>query len=265
MATIADIGMVYAFHKDDKGDKKVVPEGETSNSTAASTSTSASASALSCVSVKQRMAVETTKLFGHMSACWVLATGVMTVASAIMIDINKSAALDELELLLNSTTSAKNNSTNNSTTDCKDEQLELTTIDYLNPVVFMCIGFLLAGLGLTIFFFIPISGPFDLVKMKTFMHKKGLDKKIIDRIFPRLEACSPIHVAEDISRILSLSATKVTSNLKNKDISKSFPPTTIIHGSMDKTVPYTLASEFANSLATIGVKTPEVIIYDGWR
>ena len=152
MATIADIGMVYAFHKDDKGDKKVVPEGETSNSTAASTSTSASASALSCVSVKQRMAVETTKLFGHMSACWVLATGVMTVASAIMIDINKSAALDELELLLNSTTSAKNNSTNNSTTDCKDEQLELTTIDYLNPVVFMCIGFLLAGLGLTIFF-----------------------------------------------------------------------------------------------------------------
>tara|TARA_B110000305_G_scaffold109626_1_gene123448 strand:+ start:492 stop:797 length:306 start_codon:yes stop_codon:yes gene_type:complete len=101
--------------------------------------------------------------------------------------------------------------------------------------------------------------------MKTFMHKKGLDRKIIDRIFPRLKACSPIHVVEDINRILSLGATKITSNRKNKNIIKSFPPTTIIHGSIDKTVPYTLASEFANSLATIGVETPEVIIYDGWR
>ena len=99
--------------------------------------------------------------------------------------------------------------------------------------------------------FIPISGPYDLLSIKDFMHKKGLDKKILDKIFPSLVASSPSHVADEI---------------KQKRITippESFPPVAVIHGSEDLTVPCSMCIQFDAKLKDLGIAS-EALVYEGW-
>ena len=105
--------------------------------------------------------------------------------------------------------------------------------------------------------FIPISGPYDLVSIKDFMHQKGLDKKIISHIFPDLIGASPVHVCDEIREQMNV------CSLKSINSRWDFPPTCVIHGSEDQTVPHEMCGRFSGKLRDIGVES-EAIIYEGW-
>jgi len=97
--------------------------------------------------------------------------------------------------------------------------------------------------------FIPISGPYDLVKLCDHFQSRGLDKRILDWIFQkRFEKYSPTILAHNLSS-------------SSVNLSRYFPPTTVIHGATDVSAPCSGGVEFYDSLKLLGVKA-DLIVYE---
>ena len=93
--------------------------------------------------------------------------------------------------------------------------------------------------------FIATSGPYNLVAMKDILHNHGLDKSIVSAMF-----------CHDVARYSpSLTIQKLCQDNKNDNdivlqtrVQQQFPPTCVIHGEVDKTVPYSISVEFYEAL-----------------
>lgn len=100
--------------------------------------------------------------------------------------------------------------------------------------------------------FISTSAPYNLVSLKDHFHSMGLDKNILKAIFtPSLETYSPTHILESLK-----------SEYGDK-INKLFPPTCVIHGTKDKTIPHEGCLEFASKLESLNISVTTKF-YDGW-
>lgn len=99
--------------------------------------------------------------------------------------------------------------------------------------------------------FIPVSGPFDIVDLYEHFQKRGLDHRILDWIFQsNLKKYSPTIVLNQLRPLLSFTEKKqnAKSLLQNGKRQHYFPPTTIIHGANDTTVPCRISHDFYRSL-----------------
>ncbi|GMH59240.1 hypothetical protein TrLO_g15043 [Triparma laevis f. longispina] len=97
--------------------------------------------------------------------------------------------------------------------------------------------------------FIPISGPYDLVELCDHFQKRGLDKRILDWIFQkRFEKYSPTILAKNLSE-------------SSVNLSRYFPPTTVIHGANDVSAPCSGGINFYESLKSLSIKV-DLTVYD---
>jgi len=95
--------------------------------------------------------------------------------------------------------------------------------------------------------FIPVSGPYDLITMRSILHQHGLDKGILDVMFcSDLTRFSPTCTLHDLSLLLH------------------FPPTCVIHGKTDRTVPFTVSEDFFAALRGANVQNVELKLYEKW-
>jgi len=134
MTTIGDAGRVMADQRKSGG--KVQPEGETGGP-----------------SLRQLMAEITTKLYGYMSAWYVMAYGVSTVIAGILIDVGTTNA--ENELKLNSTKLETNK-----TCGQEEEKIELPNNDHLTFPVQLSIGYIIVCF-IVVIFFLPETDKWD--------------------------------------------------------------------------------------------------------
>ena len=101
--------------------------------------------------------------------------------------------------------------------------------------------------------FIGVSGPYDLVAMKDILHQHGLDKSIVSAMF-----------GNDLQKF---SPTRIVGGLQTEDklrLQQQFPPTCIIHGQVDKTVPFKISLEFFQALQRIDLSTVQFKLYPSW-
>jgi len=134
--------------------------------------------------------------------------------------------------------------------------------------------------------FIPVSGPYDLIKMRDILHQHGLDKGIVNAMFCNdLKRYSPtcflleldnngegIDIsAESIQRDRSSngdnnSIRSTTTSPRTYNMFRSqFPPTCVIHGKTDRTVPYSISVDFFKALQRIQIQnTVSLKLYEGW-
>jgi prenylcysteine alpha-carboxyl methylesterase len=115
--------------------------------------------------------------------------------------------------------------------------------------------------------FIPVSGPYDLITMRNILHQHGLDKGILDVMFCNdLERYSPtctllnFHRDSDNALFDNSTKQKMHNLLRLK-----FPPTCIIHGKTDRTVPFTISVNFFSALSEAKVQnTVDLKLYENW-
>lgn len=126
--------------------------------------------------------------------------------------------------------------------------------------------------------FIAASGPYDLVAMKDILHKNGLDKSIVSIMFCNdVKKYSPTHTVRellcDVNDNNISATTKTNSNgttdtditTLRKRIQMNFPSTCIIHGEIDKTVPFTISLEFFEALKNLNIEQSlEFKLYPSW-
>jgi len=116
--------------------------------------------------------------------------------------------------------------------------------------------------------FVPVSGPYDLIRMRKTFHEHGLDKNLVSAIFnggkdgKGVERYSPAHIlgrCVEAQKAREASAAEKDSkadegNLKEKDegeeanrtaIGDILPPIKLLHGTADGTVPVRECTEFA--------------------
>jgi len=117
--------------------------------------------------------------------------------------------------------------------------------------------------------FMAASGPYNVVAMQDIFHKHGLDRNIVSAMFGnRLDRHSPTHLVEDCSSLQADTRT-CTSSLGGEDtdncslLSQVLPPFYIVHGTADKTVPYSGAIEYATCLSNAGIRVSSKC-YEDW-
>lgn len=138
-----------------------------------------------------------------------------------------------------------------------------------------------------------ISGPYNLCTMEKYFHERGLDARILKWIMQSdLERFSPcnlpfrddlLHLIREQGRDIPshpayvackrAAATSQGAELAQQPKSAAFdeqesigrllPPVALFHGEIDKSVPYTVAVEFAENLKLAGVVT-HLRIYEHW-
>uniref|UniRef100_A0A7S4JTP5 BD-FAE-like domain-containing protein n=1 Tax=Odontella aurita TaxID=265563 RepID=A0A7S4JTP5_9STRA len=112
--------------------------------------------------------------------------------------------------------------------------------------------------------FIPMSGPYDIVQMQPHLHKHGLDKNLVRAIFGgggdnnKLERYSPVHIAKKCAKASQRNRNRNRKQGKGKTdgegggdaptMEELLPPTKLIHGTIDKTVPWRECEDFASAL-----------------
>lgn len=121
--------------------------------------------------------------------------------------------------------------------------------------------------------FIPVSGPYDLITMRSILHQHGLDKGILDVMFcSDLTRFSPTCTLHDLHKISVASShpddDASFDNCMRGKIYKSlllhFPPTCVIHGKTDRTVPFTVSEDFFAALRGANVQNVELKLYEKW-
>lgn len=117
--------------------------------------------------------------------------------------------------------------------------------------------------------FMAASGPYNVVAMQDIFHKHGLDRNIVSAMFGNnLDRHSPTHLVEDC-RSLQADTRTCTSSLGGEDtdngllLSQLLPPFCIVHGTADKTVPYSGAIEYAACLSNAGIRVSSKC-YEDW-
>ena len=97
--------------------------------------------------------------------------------------------------------------------------------------------------------FIATSGPYDLVAMRDILHTHGLDKSIVSAMF-----------CNDVARYSpTLTVRDLLSGDKDQDrqrVQLHFPPTCVIHGQVDKTVPFQISVDFYEALKQLQQSQP---------
>ena len=126
--------------------------------------------------------------------------------------------------------------------------------------------------------FIPVSGPYDLITMRDILHQHGLDKGIVSAMFCNdLECYSPTCFLNKLhEEVFSFDKDKGDDALSDnsihsmkretfEEVRSQFPPTCIIHGKADKTIPYAVSVDFFTALRQMGLRnTVSLKLYDGW-
>jgi len=135
--------------------------------------------------------------------------------------------------------------------------------------------------------FIPVSGPYDLIKMRDILHQHGLDKGIVNAMF-----CNDLKRYSPTCRLLELDnngegvdisaegtqryrssnddtksiCSTTTTSIRTYNMFRSqFPPTCVIHGKTDRTVPYSISIDFFKALQRIQIQnTVSLKLYEGW-
>jgi prenylcysteine alpha-carboxyl methylesterase len=101
--------------------------------------------------------------------------------------------------------------------------------------------------------FIGVSGPYDLVAMEDILHQHGLDKSIVSAMFGHnLQKYSPTRIVREL-----------TTELKLR-VQQQFPPTCIIHGQVDKTVPFKISLDFFTALQQLELPEVRLKLYPSW-
>eukprot|EP00550_Attheya_septentrionalis_P005063 CAMPEP_0198280356 /NCGR_PEP_ID=MMETSP1449-20131203/436_1 /TAXON_ID=420275 /ORGANISM="Attheya septentrionalis, Strain CCMP2084" /LENGTH=460 /DNA_ID=CAMNT_0043975681 /DNA_START=298 /DNA_END=1680 /DNA_ORIENTATION=- len=104
--------------------------------------------------------------------------------------------------------------------------------------------------------FVPVSGPYNLVTMQEIFHQHGLDRNLISNMFSnKIETHSPVHLME---RCKLMKRDDALLSLK-----QYFPPIRVLHGKIDKTVPYQGSVEFTSCLRNAGLDAA-IKLYEGW-
>jgi len=99
--------------------------------------------------------------------------------------------------------------------------------------------------------FMGISGPFDLVGMTSHFHSRGLDRRVLSSIFEhRVAEFSPVEVARAWAQQGQFHASRL-------------PPTLLVHGTGDKSVPSSNAVDLEAALRAAGGETVGVRLYEG--
>ena len=108
--------------------------------------------------------------------------------------------------------------------------------------------------------FIATSGPYNLVAMKDILHNHGLDKSIVSAMF--------CHDAARYSPSVTLQTICHDNGVLQTRVQQQFPPTCVIHGEVDKTVPYSISVEFYEALkklhASNNSQSVEFKLYPSW-
>lgn len=105
--------------------------------------------------------------------------------------------------------------------------------------------------------FMAASGPYNITAMQDIFHRHGLDRNIVLLMFGNhLDRHSPTHLVEQCQHFCSRT---------DGDLSLDYllPPFVIVHGTADKTVPYSGAEEYAACLRDAGVRVTSTN-YAGW-
>lgn len=105
--------------------------------------------------------------------------------------------------------------------------------------------------------FIGVSGPYDLVAMKDILHKNGLDKSIVSKMFcDNVAKYSPTLTVQE----LAVQNEEVLTRVR-----EHFPATCIIHGESDKTVPFHISLDFFENLKALKLEEDvEFRLYPSW-
>ena len=115
--------------------------------------------------------------------------------------------------------------------------------------------------------FIAVSGPYDLVAMRDILHEHGLDKSIVSAMFRNdLAKYSPtvmlrgLHPTDGQKNLCDQ-----TNDVILQRVQSQFPPTCVIHGQIDKTVPFKISLEFYEALRDLKINQPiSFKLYPSW-
>jgi prenylcysteine alpha-carboxyl methylesterase len=96
--------------------------------------------------------------------------------------------------------------------------------------------------------FIGVSGPYDLAGYVGYLHSRGLPNYLLYSIFQgELSRYSPTRIVQDLCKKYKLVDA-------SGSIALPFPPTVLVHGTADVTMPSKASEEFGKALEEIGVK-----------
>jgi len=111
--------------------------------------------------------------------------------------------------------------------------------------------------------FIAVSGPYDLISMRDVLHKRGLDKSIVNAMFCNdVAKYSPTRQLQDLAEDID---DDIQREQQQQQIRNQFPATCVIHGKMDKTVPYQISVDFYEALQDMKLKRSlELTLYPTW-
>jgi len=104
--------------------------------------------------------------------------------------------------------------------------------------------------------FMAASGPYNIAAMQDIFHRHGLDRNIVSLMFGNdLDRHSPTHLVDQCRRL--------SNNSDGVSLYDTLPPFCIVHGTADKTVPYSGAEEYTTCLRVAGVRVTSKN-YAGW-
>ena len=104
--------------------------------------------------------------------------------------------------------------------------------------------------------FVAASGPYNIKAMQDIFHRHGLDRNIVLLMFGNhLDRHSPTHLVEQCQNLCN--------RAHGSSLDVWLPPFAIVHGSADKTVPYSGAEEYTSCLREAGVRVTSTN-YTGW-
>lgn len=104
--------------------------------------------------------------------------------------------------------------------------------------------------------YIGVSGPYDLAGYVGYLHSRGLPNYLLYSIFQgELSRYSPTRIAQDLCKKYKLVDA-------SGGIALPFPPTVLVHGTADVTMPSKASEEFGKALEELGVKV-EVKLHHG--
>lgn len=121
--------------------------------------------------------------------------------------------------------------------------------------------------------FIAVSGPYDLVEMRDILHQHGLDKSIVSAMFCNdVARYSPTVMIHELCLPKEPWQTQQQHKKTEDDLATiqervqmHLPPTCVIHGQIDKTVPFEISMEFFDALKRLKIQQPlEFKLYPSW-
>ena len=105
--------------------------------------------------------------------------------------------------------------------------------------------------------FMAASGPYNITAMQDIFHRHGLDRNIVLLMFGNnLDRHSPTHLVEQCRNLCNRADCSLS-------LENFLPPFAIVHGTSDKTVPYSGAEEYTSCLRDAGVRVTSTN-YAGW-